>query len=80
MAERGVKRVIEDDVVSAQARHRALGLLDFLSGYYGLTHPPVHDVAAYGDYRLRASELPQGPGVTLSPGGPAWRGLGYDPG
>jgi very-short-patch-repair endonuclease len=72
MAERGVKRAIEDDVVSAQARHRALGLLDFLSGYYGLTHPPVHDVAAYGDYRLRASELPRGPGVTLSPGGPAW--------
>lgn len=47
-------------------------LIDFLEAYYRLARPPIRDIADFGEFRSRESNLPDGPGVHLSPSADAW--------
>jgi very-short-patch-repair endonuclease len=53
-------------------RRRVLRLIDFLADYDARRNPPVYDIGRYDLYLLRDQELPDVPGVMLSPAASSW--------
>lgn len=51
---------------------RILSLIDYLEAYDARWHPPVYDIARYGTYALRETDLPALPGIHLTPGADTW--------
>ena len=56
----------------AEERARTLSLIDFLADYDARRNPPVYDIKRYGLFLLRDADLPEVPGVSLSPAAEAW--------
>ncbi|HUY51126.1 MAG TPA: hypothetical protein VMV92_36390 [Streptosporangiaceae bacterium] len=56
----------------AAERARTLSLIDFLADYDARRNPPVYDIKKYGLFLLRDTDLPEVPGVRLSPAEQAW--------
>lgn len=57
---------------SSEERSRTLSLIGFLADYDARRNPPVYDIGRYGLFLLRDADLPEVPGVRLSPAGAAW--------
>jgi very-short-patch-repair endonuclease len=55
-----------------EERARTLSLIDFLADYDARQNPPVYDITRYGLFLLRDTDLPDVPGVSLSPAAEAW--------
>ena len=60
-----------------EERARTLSLIDFLADYDARRNPPVHDLGRYGLFLLRDSDLPEAPGVHLSPAAEAWLAVDF---
>jgi AAA domain len=60
-----------------EERARTLSLIDFLADYDARRNPPVYDIGRYGLFLLRDSDLPQVPGVSLSPAAEAWLAVDF---
>ena len=56
----------------SEERARTLSLIDFLADYDARRNPPVYDIKKYGLFLLRDADLPEVPGVRLTPGEDAW--------
>jgi hypothetical protein len=56
----------------SEERARTLSLIDFLADYDARRNPPVYDITRYGLLMLRGTDLPDVPGVSLSPAAEAW--------
>ena len=56
----------------SEERARTLSLIDFLADYDARRNPPVYDITRYGLFLLRDIDLPDVPGVSLSPAAEAW--------
>lgn len=56
----------------SEERSRTLSLIDFLADYDARRNPPVYDITRYGLFLLRDTDLPDVPGVNLSPAAEAW--------
>ena len=56
----------------SQERARTLNLIDFLADYDARRNPPVYDIKKYDLFLLRDADLPDVPGVGLSPAADAW--------
>ena len=50
-----------------EERARTLSLIDFLADYDARRNPPVYDIRKYDLFLLRDADLPDVPGVRLSP-------------
>ena len=59
------------------AAPRVLKLIDFLSDYDAQRHPPVHDINDERLYRLDEQQLPDVPGVALTPGADTWLSVDF---
>jgi very-short-patch-repair endonuclease len=59
------------------AAPRVLKLIDFLSDYDAQRHPPVHDINDERLYRLDEQQLPDVPGVALTPGANTWLSVDF---
>jgi very-short-patch-repair endonuclease len=53
-------------------RARTLSLIDFLADYDARRNPPVYDIRKYDLFLLRDADLPQVPGIGLSPAAEDW--------
>ena len=60
------------EVMSPEERARTLSLIDFLADYDARRNPPVYDIGKYDLFMLRDAELPDVPGVRLTPAADAW--------
>ena len=56
----------------SEERARTLSLIDFLADYDARRNPPVYDIKRYDLFLLRDEDLPEVPGVSLSPAAEAW--------
>ena len=56
----------------AEERARTLSLIDFLADYDARRNPPVCDIKRYDLFLLRDADLPEVPGIGLSPAAEAW--------
>lgn len=56
----------------AEERVRTLSLIDFLADYHARRNPPVYDIKKYGLFLLRDVDLPEVPGLSLTPAAEAW--------
>ena len=56
----------------SEERRRTLSLIDFLADYDARRNPPVYDIARYGLFLLRDTDLPDVPGVSLAPAAEDW--------
>src|SRR5258706_7108686 len=55
-----------------EERARTLSLIDFLADYDARRNPPVYDIRTYDLFLLRDADLPQVPGIGLSPAAEDW--------
>jgi hypothetical protein len=55
-----------------EERARTISLIDFLADYDARRNPPVYDITKYDLFLLRDADLPDAPGVDLSPAAEAW--------
>src|SRR5258708_40097862 len=55
-----------------EERARTLSLIDFLADYDARRNPPVYDIRKYDLFLLRDADLPQVPGIGLSPAAEDW--------
>jgi hypothetical protein len=55
-----------------EERARTLSLIDFLADYDARRNPPVYDIRKYDLFLLRGTDLPDVPGVRLTPAVEAW--------
>ena len=55
-----------------EERARTLSLIDFLADYDARRNPPVYDIGKYDLFLLRDADLPEVPGVRLTPAADAW--------
>jgi hypothetical protein len=55
-----------------EERARTISLIDFLADYDARRNPPVYDITKYDLFLLRDADLPDAPGVGLSPAAEAW--------
>ena len=53
-------------------RTRILSLISFLADYDARRNPPVYDIKKYDLFLLRDADLPEVPGIRLSPAADAW--------
>jgi very-short-patch-repair endonuclease len=53
-------------------RARTLSLISFLADYDARRNPPVYDIGRYELFLLRDADLPEVPGVSMSPAAEAW--------
>src|SRR5688572_4438621 len=66
-------RVVRGDAEDPHVlQARVLALLDFLEEFHRRRHPPVRDVVDFKDFLVRRPDLPEVPGIRLSPGAPTW--------
>ena len=56
----------------SEERARTLSLIDFLADYDTRRNPPVYDIKRYDLFLLRDADLPEVPGMSLSPAAEAW--------
>jgi very-short-patch-repair endonuclease len=56
----------------SQERARTLSLIGFLADYDARRNPPVYDIGKYDLFLLRDTDLPEVPGVSLSPAAESW--------
>ncbi|MGP7999539.1 MAG: AAA domain-containing protein [Streptosporangiaceae bacterium] len=52
-------------------------MIDFLVDYDGCQNPPVYDIGRYDLFLLRDADLPDLPGVRLSPAAEAWLSIDF---
>src|SRR5258706_2707410 len=55
-----------------EERARTLSLIDFLADYDARRNPPLYDIRKYDLFLLRDADLPQVPGIGLSPAAEDW--------
>ena len=55
-----------------EERARTLRLIDFLADYHARRNPPVYDIKKYDLFLLRDADLPEVPGISLTPAADAW--------
>lgn len=58
-------------------RARTLSLIGFLADYDARRNPPVYDITRYDLFLLRDADLPDVPGVHLSPAGESWLSVDF---
>ncbi|MDX6333969.1 MAG: hypothetical protein QOG05_1309 [Streptosporangiaceae bacterium] len=61
----------------SEERARTLSLIDFLADYDARRNPPVYDLKRYGLFLLRDTDVPDAPGVRLTPGENAWLSVDF---
>lgn len=60
------------EATGPEERARTLSLIDFLADYDARRNPPVYDIRKYDLFLLRDADLPDVPGVSLTPAAEAW--------
>jgi very-short-patch-repair endonuclease len=68
---------IPPPLTGSQERARTLSLIDFLADYDARRNPPVYDIKRYGLFLLRDTDVPEVPGVRLTPGEDAWLSVDF---
>jgi hypothetical protein len=61
-----------EEPMGSEERARTLSLIDFLADYDARRNPPVYDIRKYDLFLLRDADLPDVPGVSLTPAADAW--------
>ena len=64
-------------VTEPEERARTLSLIDFLADYDARRNPPVYDIGKYDLFLLRDADLPEVPGVSLTPAADAWLAVDF---
>ncbi len=60
-----------------EERARTLSLIDFLADYHARRNPPVYDIRKYDLFLLRDRDLPEVPGVSVTPLAEAWLAVDF---